>query len=189
MPDQLKQQMKKYSFLILFLFARESLFCQDVIISGTNKNRTLTWDDFTGKPDKSSPFDAHTYWNVNYRYKRVVYVSDTAKIEEPVVILELNKNLSWIKPGRETPKLLKHEQGHFNIGLLCQKELIDKFKTTTFTRSDFRDKIQLLFKTILDKYTAMGIKYDDETDHGKNPEKQESWNDFFSGELKTGNSL
>lgn len=181
--------MKKYNLLILFLLIGELLFCQEVIINGTNKNRALTWDDFTGKPDKNSTFDAHTYWNVNYRYKKVIYKNDTARIEEPVVILELNKRLSWVKPGRETPNLLKHEQGHFDIGLLCQKELIDKFNTSTFTRFDFRDKVQLLFKTILDKYALMGTKYDDETRHGKNPEKQKSWNDFFSRELKTGNSL
>lgn len=181
--------MKIYIFLFFGLFFSESLFCQEVIINGTNKNRPLTWDDFTGNPDKASAYAAHTYWNVNYSYRRVDYIGDTAKITDPVVTLELNKKLSWVKPGKETPGLLKHEQGHFNIGLLCQKELVEQLKKTIFTRSDFRDKIQAVFKTILDKHISMGLKYDEETSHGKNMEKQESWNEFFSKELKAGDPL
>ena len=175
--------MKKCAFLFLFVLFSNSLFCQDVIINGTNKNRLLTWEDFTGKPDRSSSHDANTYWKLNYSYQGVSFKGDTAKITRLTVKLELDEKLSWIKPGKETPNLLKHEQGHFNIGLMCQIEIINQFNTAVFLRSDVQNKLQTIFNTTLEKYKLMGIKYDEETDHSKNKESQEKWNEFFTKEL------
>jgi Bacterial protein of unknown function (DUF922) len=175
--------MKKHIFIFLLIFSGHAAFCQEVIINGTDKNRPLTWDDFTGKPDKGSPHDANTYWKLNYSYQGVTFKGDTAKLTGFQVKLELDKTLSWIKDGKETANLLKHEQGHFNIGLLCQKKIIKLFNNTVFFRSDFQNKVQTIFKTAFDEYTMIGRKYDEETDHSKNRESQEKWNDFFAKEL------
>lgn len=175
--------MKKCTFLFIYVFISNLLFCQDVIINGTNKNRLLTWEDFTGRPDKSSSHDANTYWKLNYSFQGVSFKGDTAKITGLTVKLELDEKLSWIKPGKETANLLKHEQGHFNIGLMCQNEIIKQFNTAVFLRSDVQNKLQTIFNTSLEKYKLMGIKYDDETNHSKNQEGQEKWNDLFVKEL------
>lgn len=177
--------MKKFPCIFIFLFFWEVSTAQEVVINGINKNRPLVWEDFTGKPDGNSTHYAYTYWNINYRYKGVSYNGNTAMIKEPVFTLELDKNLSWVKQGKETPELLKHEQGHFDLGLLCQKEMIGRFNNTVFTRSDFREKLNSLFYSILNKYKAMGKDYDKETNHSKNQESQEKWNTFFASELKT----
>ncbi|HMI78577.1 MAG TPA: DUF922 domain-containing protein, partial [Ferruginibacter sp.] len=175
--------MKKYSCLFVFLFSGNLLFCQEVVINGINKNRLLTWEDFTGKADKSSPYAANTFWNLNYSYQRVSFKGDSAKIEELAVKLELDKKRSWIKAGKETPELLKHEQGHFDIGLLCQKEFIFQLNNTRFSKTDYQSKVQSVFNTLSEKYRLMGLKYDEETNHSKNREAQQKWNDFFAKEL------
>lgn len=159
------------------------MFCQDVIINGVNKNRLLTWDDFTGKPDKSSSHAANTYWNLNYSFQRISFKGDTAKVTGFSVKLELNENLSWVKQEKQTNNLLKHEQGHFDIGLICQLEIIKQFNSTVFFKTDFQNKIQTIFTAALDKYSQIGIKYDEETDHSKNQASQDNWNVFFDREL------
>ena len=159
------------------------LYAQDVIISGVNNNRLLNWDDFKGVPDQSSSHDANTYWNINYGFKGISFKGDTAKISSFLVTLTLNENLSWTKTERQSSNLLKHEQGHFDIALICQHEIINQFNTTVFFKSDFQSKIQTIFSSLLDKYRLLGIKYDEETDHSKNKESQNSWNNFFAKEL------
>lgn len=119
--------MKQYIFLFILNLIISTAFCQEVLINGDHKNRLLTWDDFTGKPDKSSVHEANTYWKLNYRFQGITFNGDTAKFNELSVKLELDKDKTWIKSGKETPGLLKHEQGHFDIGLLCQQEIIHQF--------------------------------------------------------------
>lgn len=170
------------TLLILSVFAGHA-FCQDIVINGTNKNRLLTWEDFTGKPEKSSSFEAHTYWKLNYSFTGVNFKNDTAVITGLNVKLQLDENLSWIKKGKETPALLKHEQGHFDIGILCQNEIIQQFKSTVFLRSDFQNKMQSIFSATLKKYNLMGLQYDEETGHSKNKENQEKWDAFFAKEI------
>ncbi len=175
--------MKKYFCIFFLISMSEVTFCQDVIINGTNKNRLLTWDDFTGKPDKTSPHAANTYWNVNYGFRGISFKGDTAKISGFFCKLELNEKFSWVKQEKQTTNLLKHEQGHFNIGLICQLEMIKQFNSIVFFKTDFQNKIETIFATVMEKYRLLGIKYDEETDHSKNQESQDNWNDFFAKEL------
>ncbi len=173
--------MKKIiSFLIVLCFL-QNLFCQQVIINASNKNRLLTWNDFTGKPDKSSSFEANTYWEISYSFKGISFKKgDTATIEGFAVTLTFNTNKSWVKKGSETDYLLQHEQGHFNTGLLCQAEMFNQIKSTVFLKNNFQDKLKAIFSNTMEKYHAMGLKYDEETDHSKNKESQEKWNTFFT---------
>jgi len=174
----------KKCICIFFLFSMSKVtLCQDVIINGANNNRLLTWDDFTGKPDKNSSHDANTYWNLNYGFKGISFKGDTVKFTGISVKLELNEKLSWIKQGKQTNTLLKHEQGHFNIGLLCQLEVIKQFNSTVFFMTDYQSKIQAIFTALLEKYRLLGVQYDEETNHSKNQESQDSWNVFFTKEL------
>ena len=175
--------MKKYICIFFFIPMSKVAFCQDVIINGINKNRLLTWDDFTGKPDKSSLHDANTYWDLNYSFQRFTFKEDTAKITGFSVKLELNGKLSWIKQGKQTNYLLNHEQGHFDIGLICQTELMKQLNNTVFFKTDFQNKIQTVFANIYDRYIQLGIKYDEETNHSENQQSQDNWDAFFAKEL------
>ena len=175
--------MKKYSlFFLLLVFAKLSVG-QQVIISGVANNRLLTWNDFSGKPDKKSEHEANTFWKINYSYTGVIFQGDSAKLKGLSVKLELDAGQSWIRPGKETTNLLKHEQGHFDVGLICLKEMIEKLNNTLFYKQDISAKVQNLFYEILNKHMLMNKQYDKETDHSKKKEEQEKWNLFFTNEL------
>jgi hypothetical protein len=165
------------------LFISNLGFTQDIIINGRNKNRLLTWNDFKGQPDYNVSHDALTYWNINYGLKNITLKGDTIKIGSFSVTLSFDENGSWIKPQKQTDRLLKHEQGHFDIGLICQREIISVLNNTIFFKNSFQDKINTIFSSLLDKYHLLGQQYDKETEHSLTQQAQDNWNAFFAKEL------
>lgn len=176
--------MKKGIFNVFVVLISYPGFSQDVVIGGVNKNHFLTWNDFAGVPDRGSSFGANTYWNLNYRLEGAGSKHDTVTLSGFVAKLEFDRKLSWVKDGKQTQELLQHEQGHFNIGLICQNEFLRQVNSTIFLRSGLAAKLQYIFTKVLDQYKAMSIQYDEETDHSANTEAQNKWNDFINKELK-----
>jgi len=174
--------MKKIFFVLGFFSLLKNSFCQEVIINGDNKIRLLTWKDFTGQPGKSG-YDANTYWKINYSFSGISFKGDTALLQGLSVKLELDKDQSWVKTGKESLDLLKHEQGHFDMGIICQNEIIEQFKKAVLLKMDYQQKLKNIFSDILTKYIMMGLKYDKETDHFKNRDNQKKWDDFFATQL------
>jgi hypothetical protein len=175
--------MKKYFCIILLLFAGHLLNAQDIIINGKKGNRLLTWNDFKGEPDMHSYHDALTFWNIDYGLKNIALKGDTIRIGSFSVTLSLDNNKCWIKPQKQSDRLLKHEQGHFDLGLICQREIINTMNNTVFLKADFQQKINSIFSSILNKYQSLGQQYDKETNHSINQQSQDTWNAFFDKEL------
>lgn len=176
--------MKKYICLALLTCISTLAFSQDIFINGVNKNRLLIWDDFKGIPGGNSSPAAFTVWNITYSINDIRFKGDTVKIGKFSVKLEFDEKQSWSKPEKQTAILLKHEQGHFDLGLICQREILKKFNSAVFLKADFQNKMQAIFSSILEKYHLMGLKYDEETNHSRNQAAQDNWNVFFAAELK-----
>ena len=69
-----------------------------------------------------------------------------------------------------------------NLGRLCQLEILAIVKTTVFYKTDFKSQLKTIFTSTVDKYKDLGRKYDEETNHSINKQKQEEWNNFFVSE-------
>lgn len=175
--------MKKYFCIALLLVLNTLVFAQDIFIGGINKNRPLTWSDFKGTPDATSGHHAFTVWNITYSLSGISLKENTVKIGKFLIKLEFDENQSWVKPGKQTDLLLKHEQGHFNLGLICQREIIQQLNNAVFFKTDFQQKIQNIFSSTLEKYHQLGLKYDAETNHSINQSAQDNWNNFFASQL------
>ena len=179
--------MKKIFYLLVLFFLYDiNSFSQEIIISGEKGNRPLTWNDFAGKPDKQSTYEANTYWNINYGIKGIQFKGDTALFTGLTMKLELNSKQSWVKKESETDYLLKHEQGHFDIGRLCLAAINQAFTNGVFLKKDYQTKPSAIFSDTLEKYHEMGALYDKETDHSKNKEEQKRW-DVLIDKLLSGN--
>lgn len=168
--------------LLFFLMNVSILHAQQTFIGGKEGARPLQWSDFSGKPDKSAPYDAYTYWNIRSKMNPVPFHGDTAVVTGTVWV-ELGEK-SWLKEGRGTEELLRHEQGHFNIGRLCMLEIAEKIKTTYFSRSDYGGKLTALFRETIEKYRTLELKYDADTRHSANKEEQGKWNAYFDEKLE-----
>jgi hypothetical protein len=174
----------KRLFLCLFLVACSYiLLAQTVIISGKEGNRPLVWADFKGAPDGSSPYFALTYWNLSYKVDKVQFINNKVVIGKFEVLLELNPKGSWVKKGKETNDLLKHEQGHFNTGILCLREFLKRKKQAVFTPKNFGQQMEDILNDTIKKYHDMGERYDAETNHSQNTGAQLKWDAFFAEQL------
>lgn len=174
---------KSLLLLVLLLAFYFNGYTQEIIINGDKTERLLTWDDFKGRADKSTGYYAETHWELSFG--KIGFRSDQEiPLKDLVLTLKFNEKKSWVVRGKETPELLKHEQGHFDIGRLCQLEMLATIKKTNFTKENFISSIQKIFDTTLNKYLKIGIQYDAESKHSINKEKQEEWNLFLADEKK-----
>jgi hypothetical protein len=157
--------------------------------------KTLTWSNFTGTPDSSSPLLAFT--SASFSLPPVTVVKDPSSgkyvLNDNVVItITFNASRSWKKMAQinakklRTPaEILKHEQGHYDIVALLARDLfIDlmQLKRKTYSgQAAFNQDVA----PILTKYNGtekkVTKKYDSktETDHGENGPGQTKWNGYF----------
>ncbi len=181
-----------YSYYIRSMFQRPILFIaalvfvlagntQKIMISGQQTSRPLVWDDFKGQPDGSVDYYAFTFWNISYQYDAFQFEKDVVKWKVNIIV-ELGKN-SWKKNGKLSDSLLSHEQGHFNIGILCAMELQYTVDNTVFMKNDYQQKLTAIIREGVEKYKQMDLLYDKETEHLKNREQQKKWDLFFSTEI------
>ena len=166
----------------LSLFCITQLHSQTITINGKAGNRPLNWSDFSGKADKGSPYFAFTFYKIGYRFTNVSFKGDTAILQGLEVNLDFDHNKSWSKADKQSPELLKHEQGHFDIGRLTVAEIMNTINSTVFLKNDFQPKMRAIVTAITKKYNDIGIRYDTETNHSVNKEQQEKWNAWLAAE-------
>lgn len=177
--------MKKFFFAISFLLLINSIIeAQNITVKGKPYAGQLTWNDFNGKPDAGSSFNANTGYKFNTRLKSINFKADTAVINGFEIDLELDAKLTWVKKGKETDYLLKHEQGHFDIAVLLAHEILKQVSEAHFTKTNFQNALNKIVNTVGEKYRKMGITYDEETDHSINTTVQQEWNRFLEQALK-----
>lgn len=173
----------KLFLLSLFAFLTQVAFAQKILI-GEEGNRLLQWSDFKGKPDDSSPYFAYTAWKTNVKFSGVRFEGEKAIFNGFEMTVEFDQNKSWVKKGKETDELLKHEQGHFDVGLLYMQEVLNSVTAASFTRSSYKEEFKTFIEGIHLKYSEMGKQYDKETNHSINKEEQGKWNSFFAEQVK-----
>ncbi len=174
----------KYAFLLLvaIIFNFQSNG-QKIIVNGQETLGKLSWVDFSGKVDKSSTYNAYTSYSFKTKFGGVNFIGDSAIINGFEVILEFDHKKSWAKANKLTDELLVHEQGHFDIGILCVREIAKNFKVSKFTKANLNSLLQSITTEASKKYREMGLTYDAETNHSINKEQQLKWNNFFSTQL------
>ena len=168
--------MKAVIFLV-FICSISSAYCQESFITWNDK-KPLQWLDFSGPVKDSSTFDAESFAEVKFTYT-FNNLSDF-KFE---VNATFNKNTSWYKKEMQSLSLLKHEQLHFDIAELFAKKLKDEFDNYVYT-ANFRSEIAAIFEKKKVQYHLMQDKYDEETSHSLNAEKQRQWEFAIRDELR-----
>lgn len=170
MPRFLFHNFSFLFFLMLIMLCHSKKAC-------AQGYRQLTISDFQGPPDPKDPFVSHVKLRIGYQ-------STTLKQGNSYqvtfhVYLDVNKKESWIKHNKINTKavlaeVLNHEQGHFKIGLLMQHELISRLNARKYS-SHYKQEAATLFSKISNKYQAMQLQYDAETEHMMNREQQTIW--------------
>ena len=148
--------------------------CKDCI--PWEDSRKLTWADFKGTPKKLSPNAALTDSGMSIE----LICDGTTSMAK--VKCYFNPNRSWTK-DRQSASLLRHEQLHFDITELFVRKLRAQL-------SRFGDDCEALSKHIEEYYqrnykefVAYQDRYDRESEHSLNKEKQAYWEQKVAREL------
>lgn len=175
-------------YLLLFLSLTSILFSSP--IANAQGYRQLTASDFQGKVDSKSPFVSQVKLRIGY-HSTILKREDSYHVTFHV-FLDVNPGESWIKfdkikSSEMLSEVLNHEQGHFKIGFLMQRELINRLNARKYT-SHYKQEAATLFNKISRKYQTMQLKYDTETDHMRNQKQQAIWDGKLNrsiGNVKT----
>ncbi len=119
----------KILFTAFFLVVALTTFAQENFVRWS-ESQQLSWDDFTGKVNDTSKFDAECFAEIRYDYK--FYGQGDFEFD---VYANFNKNTSWSRKEIQSKELLKHEQLHFNIAALFAEKLKKKFNSYSYTPS------------------------------------------------------
>lgn len=167
----------------------KSFFLKLIILSGIlfafqtadqipwKESRQLTWDDFQGKPDASSPYKAKTESELSIKIE--------SKGLDVTIVMQncFNKKTSWVKEKRDV--LLTHERTHFDISELWARKFKQKLKDKTFAAKSFQNTLNAMHSEINKEARAMQAEYDKETEHSVNEKAQSTWTKKVNADLKS----
>ena len=185
---------KIYICILLLLSFCNFCYAQKKILDTTRyiiwaENINLSWDDFLLKSNTENleavAFVATgTFWSAEINEKEGIIICYAETY--------LDRKKSWSLYGDsaivdtcDSNYLLNHEMGHFNITEIYAREsrrLISNIKANSVEEA-FKE-IEKITKKIMDKRWKEHIKYDKETEHSKNKEKQAKWDKKIAKRLK-----
>src|SRR6202012_1012284 len=124
---------------ISLLFISITAFAQDNIKKSWDVASPIQWSDFQGPIDQSSGFSALTQSGFSYTWHRQV-TNGVAKYTFSVSSF-MDRSISWTKPEKQSPELLRHEQKHFDISEFFARKLLEALNAHTYTDS-YRAEIE-----------------------------------------------
>lgn len=161
-----------YKFLIASVFSL--LLFQDSPVISWDLNNRLEWSDFKGEPKPENNSVAVTASGITFSYS--TKMSDTRLIDYSYSVrADFYPNQSWCLKEKVDNNILNHERLHFDITELHARIFRQRIENTRFTKRDIEKQMNRLHNAINKELEALQNKYDAETRHSQNIEKQHEW--------------
>ncbi len=155
----------------------------DIIVY--SKQRPLTFDDFRATPDDLSFAAAATYSGTGMSYTAERMNSKTTL--KVTIMPTFSKDKSWYKKDKNSPRVLKHEQVHFDITAIKTCELVNSIRSFNFSADNYAKELQNLLKENEKQTGEMQQQYDKETNHGTILLKQQEWANMVAEKIAAQN--
>lgn len=143
-------------------------------------NEKLTWNNFQGKPIPSATFVASTSSGISFQYSYTFQNNEV--IVDYSVKSFFNPATSWFVANRVNNHILKHEQTHFDISELHARMLRKSLANKKFSKN-VKSEMDSLYHAFENKRRLMQTKFDAETDHSRNFEKEAFWQNYIAQQL------
>lgn len=139
-----------------------------------SKTKPVNWGDFKGVAPENHPAAANSAVGFMYRAS-VSGGRDGATIEVRITSFFV-RSLSWVKQQHKSGYILEHEQRHVDIARYGAELFRKKLLAASFTEQRIGEIMNRAYQEAWNEYQALQKKYDEESDHSLNPEKQQEWN-------------
>jgi len=160
-----------YKFLIVCFLS--VLLFQDSPTMRWDLDNRLEWSDFRGEPRPSNNSVAVTASGITFSYS--TKKSDTRLIDYNYnVRADFYPNKSWYLKEKANNNILNHERLHFDITELHARMFRQRIEKMRFTMN-IDAQMNHLHEDINKELEALQNKYDAETRHSQDLEKQEEW--------------
>ena len=131
------------------------------------EDQKLRWTDYKGKSDPSvgAAASTATYLGIDYNFspRGLTYK----------ITCSFSKNKSWTLHKSEY--ILSHEQGHFDIAEVHARILNKKMAAYKFDRNTYKNDLRKIYEEVISEKELMQNKYDEETNHSIEKDKQVEW--------------
>ena len=155
---------------------------EDLKTISWQENRPLTWSDFEAIPTNTSSAAALTASGITFGFS--IDKEDGRVVDfDTTIDCFFYPEKSWVKPEYADDYILRHEQLHFNITELHARKFRKQIKQLRVS-SKIRNQLNRLYKDINQTSYDMQKRYDEETNHSINKEKQKEWDNFITQELE-----
>ena len=146
-----------------------------------NQDYKLKWNDFQGSPDSLRTDSEESVTKTR--------IEVTTKISKNKIEFEVpcyfEKNKSWTVDD-SSRLLLNHEQLHFDISEIYARVLRQKLLKIKYSSSkEIELEVKELYHEVFSASVNFQNKYDKETNHSKNKDKQLMWNERVKDILKS----
>jgi hypothetical protein len=160
----------------------------------------LTWHDFRVDDQirSNESVSAHTAARISYHYRSNTAGRGgnyTALVTQVQILSGFDPSNSWRRSHTKSDpaQLLQHEQGHLDINEIKANALrqlklnlfpVGRGATAQAARDDLRRNLQIFFDAQLQEVRQQQARYDQETEHGKQAQKQNEWNQAIKQALQ-----
>jgi Bacterial protein of unknown function (DUF922) len=162
------------SILIAFPFFNRAI-CQETI--NWSPTYKLKWEDFQGPPDSSSKQSATTAYYIIYTYS---YTDSSLKFSVQCLF---DKSKSWKKSTDSL--LLKHEQGHFDIGEIFARKLQKAFTNYAMNSKTINEDLRQIYNNVMSERLQLNDLYDNETVFSQDVQAQNRWINYIHLQLQS----
>lgn len=166
---------------VFFFLCVASSYAQDTIY--WDKQRPLAWEDFKGKPEVSDLESAQAATGVALAFRFRENLEDNTWEHEYDVHSYFLSDLSWYKRNDINYYLLEHEQTHFNISELFARKLKKELSALIASES-VGELAEQTYLKMQKEHAAFQNKYDRETKHSLNVERELEWQKQIRDSLK-----
>ena len=164
-------------FLVLGLMAdatAQQHKCKDCI--EWSEDKKLKWSDFKARPNRLSSNAALTDSGMSIGLKC------DGTTSEVTIQCFFDRSKSWTK-NNESKYLLAHEQLHFDITELFVRKLRKQLAALNNDCNKLSQKVQEYYDNNYKEFVAYQQRYDSESNHSLNKEKQKYWEAKVTREL------
>ncbi|WP_229724607.1 DUF922 domain-containing protein [Winogradskyella forsetii] len=171
----------KNLLIILTLFYVGSVSNDQTMV--WDETTKLTWADFKADPDLESDAVALTASGITFGYS--VRTSEERIVDfSATVEAQFYPNKSWYLKEKGNAHILAHEQLHFDITELYARQFRQHL-TQLKANQNVKKQMNKLHVAINEAVNETQKRYDKETNHSMNIEKQKEWEAFIAKELKS----